>query len=364
MTSPSQDRLFGTNSSMAIKVPCRVATTADITLEGEQTIDGVAVVSGDRVLVKDQSDGTENGIYIADTSEWQRAPDFDGSRDVTAGTLVKVNNGTAGQGFWYVTTTGTIVVGTTSIAFGQASTVLAVISAFVQTLLDDADASTFMTSLGFSTYFKTLVAAASAAALRLLLGFSAIAAKGDLWVGTAADTVGTLTAGSVDGMTLQKSAAAATGLAWDYNAVVQRGYAEYTTNADLSTTIPADDTIPQQSTEGTLIASVTITPKSASNRIRIRCQGFMSGPNTAGGALAVFQDSTADAIAATLVTFSTAAPTVQICLEFEVSAASTSARTYKLHAGGTSTVRMNGSTAGRYFGGVAKTTMVVEEIKG
>lgn len=123
MTSPSTDRRFSSNSSLAFKAPCRAATTAAITLSGEQTIDGVAIVTGDRVLVKDQSSGVDNGIYIADTSTWDRAPDFDSTRDVTQGTQVHVvTGGTSNGGATFeVTTSGTIIPGTTSIAFSRTS---------------------------------------------------------------------------------------------------------------------------------------------------------------------------------------------------------------------------------------------------
>lgn len=112
------ERRHGLSASIAIKAPCRVATTANITLSGEQTIDGVAVVSGDRVLVKNQTTGSENGIYEASTSEWQREPDWDGSYDVKSGTLVFVASGT-GLGLWYVSTSDPITIGTTSVTFTQ-----------------------------------------------------------------------------------------------------------------------------------------------------------------------------------------------------------------------------------------------------
>tara|TARA_R110000868_G_scaffold142759_1_gene360199 strand:- start:654 stop:2306 length:1653 start_codon:yes stop_codon:yes gene_type:complete len=150
MTSTTTDRINGARSSLAIKSPCVAATTAAITLNGTQTIDGVAVVTGDRVLVKNQTSGVDNGIYVADTGDWVRAPDSDGNQDLTYGTIVKVNGGTVGQGFWYCSTTGTITVGTTSISFGAASSTLAVISAYAQTLLDDADAATARATLGVS----------------------------------------------------------------------------------------------------------------------------------------------------------------------------------------------------------------------
>jgi len=51
--------------ALDIKDSVRAATTANITLSGAQTIDGVSVVAGDRVLVKDQSTASQNGIYVA-----------------------------------------------------------------------------------------------------------------------------------------------------------------------------------------------------------------------------------------------------------------------------------------------------------
>lgn len=112
------DRIRGSLSSTAIKAPVRVATTANITLSGEQTIDGIAVVADDRVLVKNQSTASENGIYIAATGTWSRAADWNDERDVVTGTSVRVNVGTVNGGSQYtVTTTGDIVPGTTSIAF-------------------------------------------------------------------------------------------------------------------------------------------------------------------------------------------------------------------------------------------------------
>lgn len=120
MPSTSTDRLNGLSTSVAIKPPCKVATTANITLSGEQTIDGVAVVSGDRVLVKDQTDATENGIYVVDTTAWDRAKDFDGNRDVVQGTIVLVRPASDDTLFWEVTSANPIVIGTSNITFEAA----------------------------------------------------------------------------------------------------------------------------------------------------------------------------------------------------------------------------------------------------
>jgi hypothetical protein len=118
MASIAIDRLDGLSSSAAIKGPVKAATTANITLSGEQTIDGVAIVDGDRVLVKDQTTGSENGVYVADTGPWRRAKDFNRTRDVVEGTIIYVTDGTVSGGKSFsITTANPISVGTTSIVF-------------------------------------------------------------------------------------------------------------------------------------------------------------------------------------------------------------------------------------------------------
>ena len=64
MSSTFDDRVDGVTASISFKAPCIAATRSNITLNDEQTIDTVAIVDGDRVLVKDQTDDTENGIYV------------------------------------------------------------------------------------------------------------------------------------------------------------------------------------------------------------------------------------------------------------------------------------------------------------
>ena len=121
MTSVSSDRRQGVNSSAAVKVPCKAATTAAITLSGEQTIDGVACVTGDRVLVKNQATASTNGIYTVDTGTWTRALDFNGAYDVKNGSLCYVNSGgTAnGSGWFIVTCTDPLTIGTGDITFSR-----------------------------------------------------------------------------------------------------------------------------------------------------------------------------------------------------------------------------------------------------
>ncbi|MGO8104919.1 hypothetical protein AB9F46_31510 [Rhizobium leguminosarum] len=122
MASIQVDRIDGLSSAAAIKGPCRAATTANISLYGEQTIDAVAVVTGNRVLVKNQATASENGIYVADTGQWRRSKDFSRTNDVVKGTQVAITDGTASGGFVYsLLTNNPINVGASSLSFGFAA---------------------------------------------------------------------------------------------------------------------------------------------------------------------------------------------------------------------------------------------------
>ncbi|MFO0424849.1 MAG: beta strand repeat-containing protein [Planctomycetia bacterium] len=84
-----------------IKRPVRVATTANLTLSGLATqVDGVTLAAGDRVLVKNQTLPTENGIYIAAANAWSRAPDANTSALLTPGFAVFATEGTTQKGGW------------------------------------------------------------------------------------------------------------------------------------------------------------------------------------------------------------------------------------------------------------------------
>lgn len=103
---------------LTYKDSVRVATTSNIALAGLQTIDGVAVLGGDRVLVKDQSVPSQNGIYVADAGTWVRAADADTSGKVKSGMFVGVNEGTdQKESLWRLETDGAITVGTTDLTF-------------------------------------------------------------------------------------------------------------------------------------------------------------------------------------------------------------------------------------------------------
>jgi phage-related tail fiber protein len=109
-------------SGLDVKQSVRAATTANITLSGTQTIDGVALIAGDRVLVKDQSTASQNGIYVVAAGAWSRATDADTSTEVTPGMFTFIEEGSVNsdQG-WVLATNGAITLGTTSLTFAQFS---------------------------------------------------------------------------------------------------------------------------------------------------------------------------------------------------------------------------------------------------
>ena len=112
----------GVASGLDVKASVRAATTANITLSGEQTIDGVSVVAGDRVLVKDQTTGEDNGIYVASASSWTRASDADSNAEVTPNLFTFVEEGTVNaDSGWTLSNNSSITLGTTSLTFSQFS---------------------------------------------------------------------------------------------------------------------------------------------------------------------------------------------------------------------------------------------------
>ncbi|WP_455805148.1 phage tail protein [Pseudomonas fluorescens] len=100
------------------KQSVRAATTANIALSGLQSIDGVALAVGDRVLVKNQNAAKDNGIWVAAAAGWSRAADADSNTEVTSALSVSVEQGaTLADTRWQLITDGAIVLGTTALTF-------------------------------------------------------------------------------------------------------------------------------------------------------------------------------------------------------------------------------------------------------
>jgi len=123
----SKSYVDATKSGLDVKESCRAATTAAGTLasdyENADVIDGVTLATGDRILIKNQAAGAENGIYTVNaTGAPTRATDFDGNDEVTAGAFSFIEEGTINSDSGYVLSTdGAITVGTTAITFTQFS---------------------------------------------------------------------------------------------------------------------------------------------------------------------------------------------------------------------------------------------------
>jgi len=101
----------------------RVATIGNITFSGSQTVDGVSLTNGDRVLVKNQSNPAENGIYIYNSGgSWTRATDFDEatSDEISQGSQIFVQEGTINSKTgWSLSSAEPYTIGTTSLIFIQ-----------------------------------------------------------------------------------------------------------------------------------------------------------------------------------------------------------------------------------------------------
>jgi hypothetical protein len=103
------------------KASCIAATTADITLSGTQTIDGIALIAGDRCLVKNQTLSQNNGIYIVAASTWTRSTDMDVWAEVpNAFTFIETGSTQADTG-WVTTANAAGTIGVTAMPWTQFS---------------------------------------------------------------------------------------------------------------------------------------------------------------------------------------------------------------------------------------------------
>lgn len=104
-------------TGLQVKAACRLATTANISLSGVTSVDGVTTSAGDRILVKSQTNPAQNGIYVASASAWTRATDADTWAELVAAATFITNGSTLANTTWVSDTTPGGTLGTTAINF-------------------------------------------------------------------------------------------------------------------------------------------------------------------------------------------------------------------------------------------------------
>lgn len=180
----------------------------------------------------------------------------------------------------------------------------------------------------------------------------AVASQAEAEAGTASNKL----------MTPQRTAQAIVALVYDV--IADRVYASYATYGSTTALMAIDDSIPQIS-EGTEILSTTLTPKSVTNRVRIRIRGMVSADTASKAPVVGLFNGAANAIAATSVTVPAIGALVPVCIEHEYVPGVTTAVTFSVRVGrgtGDFTAYINGSHTTRLLGGVSAFTMVIEEI--
>lgn len=108
-------------SGLEVKQSVRAATTANITLSGTQTIDGISLSAGDRVLVKNQTTASQNGVYVVSASAWSRSTDTDSWAELISAFLFVESGTTQADTGWVCTVDPGGTLGTTSVTFAQFS---------------------------------------------------------------------------------------------------------------------------------------------------------------------------------------------------------------------------------------------------
>lgn len=354
----------------------RVATTANVAiatgLENGDTLDGVSLATGDLVLVKNQSAPAENGVYVvAASGAASRSSEFD-TYDEHPGSFLAVQEGTAGADtFWICTSNKGGTIGVTAITWAsvapgitiplpvsQGGTGVTTENAALHALIGGATAET-APAIGDLIGIDD-VSATAGRKMTLENMLKVIAALTQLTAGNVdgANDLALLYDASASGVKyalLQDLVRAVSGVP------VQEVYFETSAVATGTTTIPQDDTIPQN-TEGDQFMSLAITPKNASNILVIEVRFFSGNSGAVNQVLALFQDSTANALKA-VASLNAGGSLLMMTLTKIMVAGTTSSTTFKVRSGGNAagTTTFNGSGGARLFGGVAGSSIRIKE---
>jgi hypothetical protein len=198
------------------KQPVNCGTTANITLSGLQTIDGVTVVAGDRVLVKSQTAPAQNGIYLASATAWSRAPDANTWDELISAICFVESGSTLAGSAWYCTIQPGGTLGVTAVTWSNFSVAATYTAGTGLTLTDYVFSitNTGVTAAAYGSASKTLTATVNAQGQLTVLAATDIAiantqVSGLGTMSTQAASSVAITGGTINGTTIGGSTAAA-----------------------------------------------------------------------------------------------------------------------------------------------------------
>lgn len=257
-------------AGLSWKQPVLCATTTNITLSGLQTIDGVTVVAGDRVLVKSQSTNSQNGIYLASATAWSRSSDADTWNELISAICFVEEGSTLAGTAWYCTAQAGGTIGTTAVVWSNFSVAASYTAGTGLTLSANqfSITNTGVTAGAYGSASKTLTATVNAQGQLTVLADTNIAISNTQVSGlgtmsTQAASGVAITGGTIDGVTIGGVTAGAvtattftgagTGLTGTATSLSIGGNAATATSATTATNIAggATGSLPYQTSSST-----------------------------------------------------------------------------------------------------------------